>query len=238
MHNRKWYLLFCFLSFIGWAQTSALSDTIVAKSPTKTLVLGPFMDLKIYSGIQIKAIPAQENKIVIHGDYTEDVVATLKNNTLKLRYKLKEIFKTKYSYIELYYNQPLDRIGLHQGSQLDFQEPLEQTSIRFEVQEGAKLNVHFTGKRITSRISTGGQANIQGKSSFHTLNVTGGGYCEAETLITEQTDVKVTAGGVAYVYATDLLNAHVTAGGTIRVHGKPKKLVTQKRIGGQIFEMQ
>lgn len=231
-------LLFCLITNLSFAHTGGDQDSIPKKSRTKTIVLGPFMNLKVYSGIQINAIAADENKIVIHGDHTEDVVATLKNNTLKLRYKLKEVFKSKTSYIELYYKDPLDRIGLHQGSQMVFQDSLKQTSIRFDVQEGSKLNVHFYGKRITSRIATGGQLNIFGNCSFHTLQVTGGGYCEAETLITEQTDVKVTAGGVAYVNATDLLNAHVTAGGTIRVHGKPVKMVTQKRIGGNIIEMQ
>ncbi|MGC6480525.1 MAG: GIN domain-containing protein [Flavobacteriaceae bacterium] len=232
------FLFFAWIPFASIAQTPVQKDSTRLNTPTKTIVLGPFMDLKVYSGMQIKAIQADENKIVIHGDHAEDVVATLKNNTLKLRYKLKDIFTSKYSYIELFYKDPMDRIGLHQGSQLDFKGPLKQTSIQFEVQEGSKLNVEFFGKRITSKIATGGQMNIYGECSYHNLKVTGGGYCEAETLQTEQTDVHVTAGGVAYVNATDLLNANVTVGGTIRVHGKPKKLITEKRIGGQIIEMQ
>jgi len=56
-------------------------------------------------------------------------------------------------------------------------------------------------------------------------------------LITEQTTVKVTAGGVAYLNASQLLEATVSVGGTVRIHGKPIKLVRKKLIGGTIVEM-
>ena len=49
--------------------------------------------------------------------------------------------------------------------------------------------------------------------------------------------MKVTAGGVAYLHATELLEATVSVGGTVRIHGKPIKLIRKKVIGGTIAEM-
>jgi hypothetical protein len=99
------------------------------------------------------------------------------------------------------------------------------------------MNLSFEGEKITSVVSTGSQLFLSGKVTNHQSVVNSGGACEAETLISEQTKVSVTAGGMSYVNAKELIEAKVTAGGIIRVYGNPKKMTTKKTIGGQIFEM-
>ena len=99
------------------------------------------------------------------------------------------------------------------------------------------MNFKFEGEKLTSIVSTGGKLFLSGKVTNHQSSVSSGGACEGEIFETEQTKVNVTAGGMSYVHATELLEARVTAGGIIRIYGNPKKIVTKKTIGGQIFEM-
>ena len=99
------------------------------------------------------------------------------------------------------------------------------------------MNFKFQGQKLTSVVSTGGKLFISGKVTNHQSSVSSGGACEGEIFETEQTKVNVTAGGLSYAYASELLEAKVTAGGIIRIYGNPRKLVTKKAIGGQIFEM-
>jgi hypothetical protein len=99
------------------------------------------------------------------------------------------------------------------------------------------MKFKFDGEKLTSSVNTGGKLFISGHATNHESSVTSGGACEGETFETEQTEVSVTAGGISYVNANELLEAKVTAGGIIRVYGSPKKMVTKKTIGGQIFEM-
>ena len=203
----------------------------------RRLNVSEFINLKVYSGIEVKLIPAKENKLLISGEDRMDVVAKIKGQTLKIRHTLEHIFNPTFTYVELYHTGLLDQISLYQGANLKVDSTYRQTSISLKVQEGASINFKFEGEKLTSMVSTGGKLFLSGKTTNHLLSVSSGGSCEAEVFETEQTKVNVTAGGLSYVYATELLEAKVTAGGIIRIYGNPKKLVTKKAIGGQIFEM-
>ena len=196
-----------------------------------------FINLKVYSGIEVKLIPANENKLLISGEDRMDVVARIKGQTLKIRHSLEHILNPTFTYVELYHTGLLDEITLYQGSSLKVDSTYKQTSISLKVQEGATMNFKFEGEKLTSIVSTGGKLFLSGKVTNHQSSVSSGGACEGEIFETEQTKVNVTAGGMSYVYATELLEARVTAGGIIRIYGNPKKIVTKKTIGGQIFEM-
>ena len=43
----------------------------------RQLNVSEFINLKVYSGIEVKLIPANENKLLIHGEDRMDVVAKL-----------------------------------------------------------------------------------------------------------------------------------------------------------------
>ena len=57
-----------------------------------------------------------------------------------------------------------------------------------------------------------------------------------EYCITQQTTVTVNAGGLANVYATDLVDAKTRAGGTITIFGKPKQINEKTVAGGNIVQ--
>ena len=196
-----------------------------------------FINLKVYSGIEIKLIPSNENKLLISGEDRMDVIGKIKRQTLKIRHSLEHILNPTFTYIELHHTGLLDEIMLYQGANLKTDSTYRQTSISLKVQEGSSMSFKFEGEKLTSTVSTGGKLFLSGKVTNHQLSVSSGGACEGETFETEQTKVNVTAGGMSYVFATELLEAGVTAGGIIRIYGNPKKIVTKKAIGGQIFEM-
>jgi hypothetical protein len=99
------------------------------------------------------------------------------------------------------------------------------------------LFIRIKGVQIDSNVNTGATLSLTGKATAHELSILGGGICEGENLITEQSIVKVRAGGVAYIYASELFDGSVSVGGTVRVYGKPTKLIKKKIIGGSIIEM-
>jgi hypothetical protein len=234
-----------FRPFLCFIFLTALSNSTIAQETgpqmdsnyERQLNVREFINLKVYSGIEVKLIPADENKLLISGEDRMDVVAKIKGHTLKIRHSLEHIFNPTFTYVELYHTGLLDEITLYQGANLKVDSTYRQTSISLKVQEGASMNFKFDGEKLSSIVSTGGKLFLSGKSTTHLLSVSSGGACEAEVFETEQTKVNVTAGGLAYVYATKLLEAKVTAGGIIRTYGNPKKVVTKKAIGGQIFEM-
>ena len=224
-----------------FAQTTVKDSVSVQENKqierSKTIMMSPFSGIKVFSGIQVKLIPSAENKLILSGENFETVVTTLKKDVLRIKHSLDQIFNPKNTYIEIYFSQPLDLIHTYQGSIVETKAVLKTTSIELKAHEGSSIEVNIECEKIKSSVNSGATLNIEGSTVNHELKILGGGICESETLLTKQTTVKVTAGGVAYIHASDLLEATVNVGGTVRIHGRPTKLIKTKRIGGTITEM-
>ena len=228
------FLVF-FLSTLQAQETE--SETTSGQEYERLVNVGEFINLKIYSGIEVKLIPSNENKLLISGEDRMDVVAKNKVQTLKIRHSLEHIFNPTFIYVEIYHSEELDYISLYQGAKLKADSIYKQTSISLKIQEASEAELKFEGEKLTSIVNSGGKLFLSGKATTHHSSVSSGGSCEGETFETEQSKVNVTAGGLSYINATELVEAKVTAGGIIRIYGNPKKMVTNKSIGGQIFEM-
>ena len=233
------FLLFTItlVSAQGIVQDSIPVQETKRSERTKTITVGPFTGIKLFSGIQVKLIPSIENKLVLSGENFETVVTTLKNDVLRIKHSLGQIFNPKNTYIEVYFSTPLDLIHAYQGSIVESQAVLKATKIELKAREWSAIDLHIKSEKISSSVYSGSTLSLRGVAVNHELKILGGGICESETLLTEQTTVKVTAGGVAYIHASDLLEATVNVGGTVRIHGRPIKLIKRKRIGGTITEM-
>jgi len=229
--------IFCFFLTLPFFINAQEENQINDATQDREVLVDDFINIKVYSGIEVKLIPSDENKLVISGEDNLSVVTKIKRKTLKIRHSLEHILNPTFTYIELYHKAILDEISLYQGSDLSSSKTYNQTSISLKVQEGSSMSLVFQGEKISSLVSTGGQLFLSGKVTNHQTVVNSGGACEAETLISEQTKASVTAGGLSYVNASKLIEAKVTAGGIIRIYGNPNKIVTKKTIGGQIFEM-
>ena len=113
---------------------------------TKTITVGPFTGIKLFSGIQVKLIPSNENKLVLAGENFETVVTTLKNDVLRIKHSIDQIFNPKNTYIEIYFSSPLDLIHTYQGSIVEsISDPI---SLKFKsggtrATLGARLNLPF-----------------------------------------------------------------------------------------------
>lgn len=87
-----------------------------------------------------------------------------------------------------------------------------------------------------SKAVSGGRIEVSGITKNQDVQVNTGGFFEGDLLKTEQTTVQVSAGGNAYINASEYVNAKVRAGGTIRIYGKPKAIDQQTVLGGTIVE--
>ena len=230
--------LFTFFLLLTLPMISAqevVQDSIPAqetKRPerTKTITLGPFTGIKLFTGIQVKLIPSNENKMVLSGENFETVVVTLNKDVLRIKHSIDQIFNPKNTYIEVYFSKPLDLIHTYQGSIIESQAVLQATKIELKAREGSAIDLHIESEKISSSVNSGSTLSLRGVAVNHEIKILGGGICESENLITEQTTVKVTAGGVAYIHASDLLEATVNVGGTVRIHGRPTKLIKRNRL--------
>ncbi len=201
----------------------------------RTLTMSPFFSLNVYSGLDIKLIKSDVNKAVVFGDHKDDIILTLKRNTLKIKLSTKSIFDLGYTYVELYHSKPLDKITAHQGSYITSEEPIKQTSLKLVAKTGAKIKATTLTERLDVNTNTGGRVGLKGSVVNLNLKVSSGGTCDAEKLISEQSEIRLIAAGYAHITATELIDAKVFGGGVLRVYGSPVKQITQTKFGGKII---
>ncbi|THD69307.1 DUF2807 domain-containing protein [Robertkochia marina] len=197
-----------------------------------------FSELKVFDGISVNLIPSDVNKLVITGEYAENVVAKNSNGTLKLRLGVTTLFKDHDTSADLYYSGPLSVLDVNENAKITSKETLKQVDLELRAQEGGEIQLDVALEILRIKVISGSTIGVTGRSTNQEVNVnTGGGY-EAGNLETEQTDVKVNAGGYADIRASKYVNARVNAGGNINIYGKPGVIDQTKFLGGTIKEIQ
>ena len=201
----------------------------------RNLAMGPFFSLSVYSGLDVKLIKSDVNKAVVFGDHKDDVILSLKRNTLIIKLSTKSFLDPGYTYVELYHSKPLDKISAHQGSSVASEEPIKQISLKLVAKTGAEIKVTTFTERLDVNTNTGGRVSLKGSAVNLNLFVSTGGTCDAEKLVSEQSEIRMMAAGYAHITATELIDAKVFGGGVLRVYGRPVKQITQTKLGGKII---
>ena len=127
--------LLCFFSvmiyttFICAQEEEQSVDQSPSQNNERQVNVDEFINLKVYSGIEVKLIPAEENKLLIRGEDRMDVVAKIKGQTLKIRHSLEHILNPTFTYVELYHKGEIDEVSLYQGTTIKVDSIYRQTSI-------------------------------------------------------------------------------------------------------------
>jgi len=200
----------------------------------KTQNLGDFTELKVFNGLAVEIERANEAKIEISGEKTDDVAIKNVNGKLKLSLKFPESFNPDKVKIKVFYNQDLLVLDANEGGAIFSDEAIDQVNLTIKTQEGAYIHAPVDVKYLTIKAVTGASIKVRGKAVNQEVEVTTGGVYEAYDLITEYADVVSASGGNAEVNVSNLLDAKVRFGGNIYYKGNPEKVNSKKIIGGRI----
>ena len=85
---------------------------------------------------------------------------------------------------------------------------------------------------------TGGKVVASGTTKNQDISISTGGVYESENLVSEKTEVRINAGGEAYVHATKSIDIKIKAGGDVFVYGDPELVEKNRILGGRIKMMQ
>lgn len=201
-----------------------------------TKELGDFDTVKTFDKLSVKLVQSSENKIVIKGARESEVEVVNKNGILKLRMPFPKLLSGNDLDITLYYKH-IELIDVNEGAIVTSSEAIKATSFKVSAQEGAKINVDLDVDKLKVSSVSGGEITLTGKASNQVASLGAGGYLFASKLITSQTTVSVSAGGKADVNASTLVDAKVSAGGSIYIYGKPKQINQKTVFGGKIEEV-
>lgn len=212
---------------------SLIPITIFSQRTIDTEV-GEFNKIKVFDLIEVNLIQSDENRIMIKGRNVDDIVWTNKRGVLKLRMYLDKKFLGEDTLIEVYYTD-LDVIDGNEGAQITCNELVKKNRIELKAQEGAKIRVGLDVDYVDIRAVTGGIVEASGLAQNQSIVLNTGGIFDGRDLRTSNTDIKISAGGEADVFASDVVDINVRAGGDVHVYGKPKRVYKSTFAGGRIY---
>ncbi|KQB38888.1 head GIN domain-containing protein [Flavobacterium aquidurense] len=201
-----------------------------------TKELGDFDTVKVYDKLSVKLVQSSENKLVIKGAREAELEAVNKNGILKIRMPFPKLLSGNDLEVTLYYKH-IELIDVNEGAEVTSNETLKATSFKVSAQEGGKINVDLDVDKLKVSSVSGGEIIATGKADNLDASLGAGGYFLGSKLSTSQTKVSVSAGGKADVNASTLVDAKVSAGGSIYIYGKPKQINQKTVFGGKIEEV-
>lgn len=210
-----------------------ISISITAQNGQEKVV-GAFKEIKVYDRIEVELIKADENKVLVSGKNTEDVVIVHKKDLLKIRMTLEEAFDGDETTVKVYYTE-LDIIDSNEGAVINSVEAIEQFELEIKAQEGGKVKLKVKElKFLDIKAVSGGSIEVSGNSNNQNIDINTGGSYDGKELITEKSTVTIKAAGVAHIHATEEVVAKVRAGGSVYIHGNPEKVDENTILGGKI----
>lgn len=199
--------------------------------------IGEFTELKVYDLIEVRLIKSNENKVVVSGKNTKDLVVINKNGKLKIRMNLEEIYDGKNTTVELYYTS-VDIIDSNEGAKIYSEDIIKQFEIDLKAQEGGKIKVNLDVNIANIKSASGGIIETDGTAKSQNVSLSTGGIYEGRNLQSVNTEVTIKAAGDAHVKASELVDVKVRAGGDVFVYGDPKTIKESLVLGGRVKRME
>ena len=196
---------------------------------------GEFNKVTAFDRIDVMLVPAKENSVEIEGKNSKDVEIVNKNGELKIRLPLTKLLDGENISVTVYYTN-IDAVEANEGSRVACGDKITETSFDIIAKEGSEVKLILDVDKLKVRTVSGSTVTIEGSAKVQDVLVNSGSIYNAEKLETQQTIITNNAGGEANVYATDLVDAKVRAGGEITIYGKPKKINSKVVAGGAIKE--
>ncbi|SDW10395.1 head GIN domain-containing protein [Flavobacterium degerlachei] len=197
--------------------------------------LGDFNEVKVFDKLNVKLIPASENKVVITGNRESEVEVVNNNGELKLRMPFPKLLSGDDISIKLYFTN-IEAISASEGSYVSSESVFKQTIMDLNAREGAEINVKLDTQKVNVKAVTGGIIALSGEAVNQDVTIMSGGVLKSRELSTSQTSINVSAGGNAEINASTLVDAKVKAGGSVYIYGKPRQINKETLFGGKIVE--
>jgi len=195
--------------------------------------VGDFYKVTAFDQITVELITSEENRVELSGINSEEMEVVNNNGELKLRMPLTKLLKGNQVKVKVYYTD-LDAVEANEGSQISSEAVFKGTDFTIIAKEGAKIDLHLEVSKLNTKIVSGAIVTTEGFAKNQDITMSAGAIYYAKKLTTEQTEISINAGGEATVFATELVEAKVRAGGSIEIYGNPKNVNQKTFAGGEI----
>lgn len=208
---------------------SALSFGQVEKN------VGDFDKVTAFDQIDVLLVKSNENKVILDGKEANEVELVNKNGELKIRMPLTKLLGGDHISVTVFFKD-ISAVEANEGSRIACADVIKTMTFDVNAKEGSEVKMKLETQKLSARIANGSKVVIEGTADNQDILVNSGGIYEAQQFITKQTTITANAGGEADIFATDIVEAKVRAGGDITIYGKPKQINQKVIAGGTVRE--
>ena len=208
---------------------SALSFGQVEKN------VGDFDKVTAFDQIDVLLVKSNENKVILDGKEANEVELANKNGELKIRMPVTKLLGGDHISVTVFFKD-ISAVEANEGSRIACADVIKMMSFDVNAKEGSEVKMKLETQKLSARIANGSKVMIEGNADNQDILVNSGGIYEAQQFITKQTTITANAGGEADIFATDIVEAKVRAGGDITIYGKPKQINQKVIAGGTVRE--
>lgn len=206
----------------------------MAQDNNTSIDLDAFDEIKVYDQINVTLVKSDKNQAVVSGDDVEKVSIGNDDGRLHIKMEVDNMLDGNETNVILHHTEDLRLVDANEGAEITSEEQLEAKYLTLRTQEGGKLIVKVNARNLDSKAVTGGEIKISGNAENQEVNIRSGGQYDAKNLSTKRTDITIFAGGKGTVNASEIVEANVTAGGTIEIYGNPETVNENDTFGGSI----
>ncbi len=197
--------------------------------------LSPFDAISVTGNIEVILKKGTENKAEVStwGIDEDDVNVFVKRNVLKLQL-LKNIFERDEKVTIYVTYTHLRGIKANAGAMVYSDEALTGDKLTIKVNSGAQVDMDIQFAALDANVTEGGILELAGTVESQTISAGTGGQYRGLHLECSRTHVRANTGGQATVVATESLDASANTGGSIEYSGDPDQRYTKSLLAGEI----
>lgn len=163
-----------------------------------------------------------------------DIVISVNGKTLEVKLKGKLYDRISAS-VYITYNELRD-VSVSAAASVSLQDTLKAEKVTINVNTSSEFDGALTAQTADITVGQGSTVRIRGIVSSYEAKVNTGGILSAIDLISPKTYVNVNTGASAKVYASKLIDAKVSTGGSLTYTGNPEQKKIKTLVGATIIE--
>lgn len=189
-----------------------------------------FDEIKASRGWKVVLEKGDENNVTVEADENILDVAKIYVENGKLIISAdKNIGSATSKMVFVTYTDAPEQIRVSSGASLEAEQTIKNKNISLNASSGGSLKVAITAKDVETNVSSGGVIRVSGTADKVDASASSGGVAKISKLTSKDTYASASSGGVMSVYASDLLKAKASSGGTINYYGDPETVDKPKK---------
>jgi len=209
----------------------ALAALVITQwaSAQQERILKDFSALAVGGGIELTLVPSSESRLEIQSGDPKKLKVANDEGGLSLSTEGREKFK-----LTVYYSGSVKEIALSGGVSLTSKGIMKSDNLEIGISGGVEVKITIDTDRFATAIASGSDMKVTGTTKTMEVAVASGGSFEGENLKSTDSDIIVSSGGSARIFATGNVTANVASGGSLVIYGKPKNVHETKAEGAEI----